>query len=284
MVMCHCGCSISRSVIKVINGLFLLISLGIMGFGGYLFTTDAMDWIGNGIAVGLICFGGFVFLLSLLGLFSAKDREDTICIGDNKCLMGVYSTLLLILILAQIAVAIVVLVAEDDAEQFLQDRWNDMSFEQQDNIMQEFECGPYSPTFGEHLDHEELGFDVDENELTEEMKALFGQFAIEVLRELVHPVLNSTDPTTICKVDEFIEKFGHGKFAEHLGVPQEALEDGMSEPTDICFQDCYETFKDEFMTLGNVYIALLATFACMEIFLLVAACCALFNDDEKFYA
>jgi len=268
--------------VKVFNYIFLLISIGIMGFGGYLFTTGAIDWIGSGMAIAMLLFGVFVFLLSVLGICAAQEREDTCLIGDKKCFVGIYSGLLAILILAQIAAAVLVLVAESDAQQFLQDRWNDMKFEQQVDIMEEFECGPFSPTFGEHLlSEEDIGnfTEADGFELTEETLAQLGMVLIEEYRKIVHPFLNSTENTTICRTDEIIEEMGQEGFL--LAVGFEADTDVNEKPTDVCFQDCYENFKDDFSNLGVTFIAVVVAIACMEIFLLVASCCALCDGQKR---
>jgi len=261
------------------NFIFLLVSVAIMGFGGYLFSTDAIDWVGSGMAIAMVVFGAFVFLLSLLGIFAVQDRQDTCCIGDRKCLVGLYTGLLTILILAQIAAAIMVVVAESNAQQFLQDRWNDMKFEQQVDIMEEFECGPFSPTFGEHLISEEDFSDIDSDgfEWTEEALAQVGMLLIEEYRKIVHPFFNSTENTTICRVDDVIEEMGQEEFLVAVGIGADTEVD--ENPTDVCFQDCYENFKDDFSSLGVTFIVVVVVFACMEIFLLVASCCAL--CDEK---
>merc|ERR1719219_336921 len=243
MVAFSFSCDISRAIVKLLNYVFLLVSIGIMGFGG------------------------FVFLLSLLGIFAVQEREDTCFIGDRKCMMGLYTVSLTILIFAQIAAAVLVIVAESDAEQFLSDRWNDMKFEQQVDIMEEFECGPFSPTFGEHLFVDE---EVEDSMWSEEALAQMGMIMIEIYREVIHPIFNSTDNTTICRVDEIIEE---------LGEMSEFSNSTDGKPIDVCFQDCYENFKDEFLNLGVAFIALVVTFACMYI-LLVASFCALCDEKE----
>lgn len=274
----------SRSVVKVLNVLFLLASLSIMGFGAYLFTTDAMDWIGNGMAIGLIIFGGFIGILSLLGLLGAKESR-------NKCFMTIYTVFLSVLILAQVAAVIVVAVSEGDAEKFLHDRWNDMQFEQQVDIMEEFHCGPYSDTFGEHLIQEDLVDDetlrkdlaIDDPSQVASYRVWLGMQYVSGVQVVMDDYFNDTDVTNICKIDDVIEENGVEKFFEAIGASADESEQETAKAVlsnDVCFQDCYENFKDEFMSLGNTFVGVFIAFACVEIFLLVASFCVLCDDDN----
>jgi len=129
-----CEC-LSKFVVRVLNIVFLLAGLGIIGIGVYVYTSNVAAWAGKDLAIALFIFGGFCIVLAAIALCGAGD--------GNKCAMGIYAVFMTLLILGQIAIVILALTNEGRAKDYLQDRWNDLNASEQDEIMKNMKCGKY---------------------------------------------------------------------------------------------------------------------------------------------
>jgi len=130
------GCfdCLSRNFIWYSNFLFLIAGLAIAGLGIGIYNWDVVDWVGGDLAVGVMIFGGFIVFLSILALCGARK-------GAGKCFMYLYTFVLAILIIAQIAVGVIAITKESEGKDFLLKRWDNLSTSEQAEFMEKTKCG-----------------------------------------------------------------------------------------------------------------------------------------------
>merc|ERR1712194_815063 len=108
------------------------IGLAVIGLGVAMTVSDMASWAGTTIQYACFAFGGFILILAVLALYGARKNKL------NKCALYLYSGLLFVMVAAQIGVVCVILLSEDNAKEFLGDRWDDMSAEERNKIMEEY--------------------------------------------------------------------------------------------------------------------------------------------------
>lgn len=128
-----CEC-LSKTVLKVFNGIFLVCGLAYIGLAIYVLVDDDFEWAGKGYGYGCLAFGGFIVLLSLFGL----------CGTGNRCSIWIYTAFMTLILLAELIVFIVAVTQGSKLKEWLNNAWNDMDAEAVDEFMKKVECGLYN--------------------------------------------------------------------------------------------------------------------------------------------
>lgn len=110
-----CGYVCLRKFVNLFNIVFVLIGFLLIGVGVYLHMSELSNWYGKSMPLVLMCSGGFIFMLAFLGLCGACN--------ENKCLLWVYSFVLMILIIAQVAVVVIGITQSGVIESYLNTAW-----------------------------------------------------------------------------------------------------------------------------------------------------------------
>eukprot|EP01100_Stratorugosa_tubuloviscum_P006824 TRINITY_DN289_c0_g5_i1.p1 TRINITY_DN289_c0_g5~~TRINITY_DN289_c0_g5_i1.p1 ORF type:complete len:218 (-),score=66.52 TRINITY_DN289_c0_g5_i1:90-743(-) len=109
MGCCSCLQGILRTLLLILNIVLLLGSLGLaIAFSVIVYTNDWNEVLGSFILIIVLCFLGVVFFFSIIGCCAAKSK--------NKCLLAIFTGLLLILFLGAIALAAGSFVLADNVE------------------------------------------------------------------------------------------------------------------------------------------------------------------------
>ncbi|KCV72292.1 hypothetical protein H696_01689 [Fonticula alba] len=128
-----CCSRFSRAMLILINIFFLVAGLGVLGGGIYTLVESNRLGIPSSICIGIIVTGSLVFLMSLVGLIGASRKKAG--------LLWFYFTLCLLVLLAQIAVAVVAYFFSDQSMEWLEEYgWDKASQETRDYIQDTFEC------------------------------------------------------------------------------------------------------------------------------------------------
>lgn len=125
-----CEC-LSKTVLKVFNGIFLLGGLAYIGLGIYVLVDEDFDWAGKDYAYGCFVFGGFIVLLSAFGL----------CGTGSRCMIWIYAIIMTLILLAELAVFILALTQGTKLKEWLSDGWDEMSAEDKTDFMEKAKCG-----------------------------------------------------------------------------------------------------------------------------------------------
>lgn len=113
-----CNCT-SKLFLTLLSVFFWIVSLGLIFIGGYIFygyhhVEKVADSVKILIPAAIIIAGGiFLFLLGIIG-----------CIGawkEQKCLLGLYFTILLIVLVTMLAGGILAWIRKDDVKKWVDD-------------------------------------------------------------------------------------------------------------------------------------------------------------------
>lgn len=129
-----------RRTMLIISGLMMLVGFAIFVFGVYLYVAGSEILAGTTLLGILLALGFIIFIIAAMGFCGAFKR--------SPCWLCLYSTVLFLLIAAQIALVVVVLLDQVDIDKFLDDRWGDLDNESKNSFQDNFDCCGY-PGFKE---------------------------------------------------------------------------------------------------------------------------------------
>jgi len=128
-----CEC-LSKTVLRVFNGIFLLFGLAYIGLGVYMLVDDTFKWAGSEYAYGCFVLGAGIVVLAVIGL----------CGTTSRCAMWIYTIVLSLFIIGQLVLVIFALVNEGQLQDWLEDAWDAMDDQEQDELMKSLDCGTYN--------------------------------------------------------------------------------------------------------------------------------------------
>lgn len=119
------------------NFIFFVLGLAILvgAIVGY-FVLDIADYVGIETLLGAGGLGVFIITISWIAMCGATKINY-----DNRCTLKVYTTLLVILILAQGALIGFAVVSEGDFQSFLVSQWEGLEADGREKFMEEMNCG-----------------------------------------------------------------------------------------------------------------------------------------------
>ena len=104
-----------------------------IGLGAYAYRTQSVNDLSSlPLAVGIIVLGTSVTLISCFGCFGAMR--------ENRCFLGMYILILLIIVIAQAGVGITAYVQKGKIDGSLQTAWSNSTDEVRNTIQKEFDC------------------------------------------------------------------------------------------------------------------------------------------------
>merc|ERR1719320_675142 len=116
----------------LLSGLTMVVGLLIFSFGVVLYISKS-ELIAGIQMIGLVLSIGFVvFLIASLGFCSAYKRSTV--------WLGLYSCLVIILIMAEISLAVILFTDVFDVDAFLEDMWAELDNDSKVTIQASFKC------------------------------------------------------------------------------------------------------------------------------------------------
>lgn len=116
----------------ICNVILIILGCVSVAMGIFVQTNPGFKWTAGSVGVGLICMGVFLIFIAILGCVAACKA--------SKCAMGIYSTLLFIFFVAELAALIVAVTATNVAVKEVNDMWVNVSDKNKDGIGIYFGC------------------------------------------------------------------------------------------------------------------------------------------------
>lgn len=128
------GCcpTVMQIFIMSVNSILALASLGLVGFGIWMYTSDYITLTGDTFANVVVMFGCAIFIITFMGWFSACRQ--------SICGLSVFGVLLTFIIIAEAAAVILLVSNEDETRSFLAERWEELAQDNKEDLQSEFEC------------------------------------------------------------------------------------------------------------------------------------------------
>jgi len=128
-----------RSLLMILNFLFLVSGLLLIGLGAYAL-IDHVDGISEtNLSIGLIVIGSLITIVALFGCCGATV--------ENRGLLKAYFAFVLIFLLAQVAIGITAYVLRNDIPEFASNNWSNLTPQGKQEIEKGFQCcGWYNST------------------------------------------------------------------------------------------------------------------------------------------
>jgi len=129
-----CGVKFMGLLVQIINLIFMIGGLGVVGLGIYVMVKlhELNSLLTISLPVGIIVLGGVVFFISFVGCLAARRK--------NKCWLTVYFIVLFLIAVSQIGVVIALYIYKDNIPDKLEDAWKDIKSGDQETIQNSFHC------------------------------------------------------------------------------------------------------------------------------------------------
>eukprot|EP00455_Lapot_gusevi_P019594 TRINITY_DN2092_c0_g1_i2.p1 TRINITY_DN2092_c0_g1~~TRINITY_DN2092_c0_g1_i2.p1 ORF type:complete len:256 (-),score=98.41 TRINITY_DN2092_c0_g1_i2:229-996(-) len=122
---------LKRTIIAV-NVFFLILGIIMTAVGSAGASNTYAEFAGNSLPVGVLVLGVFMMVIAFMGCCGAKR--------ESRALLGIYSLILIILIVCQIGVGIAIYAKQDDAPDALRSAWDGANNWQRTVIQDSLEC------------------------------------------------------------------------------------------------------------------------------------------------
>jgi len=128
------GCcpKVIKTFIILVNSLLALSSLGLIGLGVWMYTSDYITLTGDTFANVVVVIGCAIFFITVIGSCSALKQSIN---G-----LAVFGMMLIIIVVAEASVIIFLFVSEGETESFLGDRWVELSEDNKEDLQNHFSC------------------------------------------------------------------------------------------------------------------------------------------------
>jgi len=121
-----------RNFILLINGLLVLVGLGIVGIGVWMYNSDTIELAGEEFAIVILCLGGVVAIIGLFGFLSACKQW--------MCGLWVFALLLSFIICCELGLLIYAFSSRNASESFLRGRWEGLNEQSKVGFQNQFDC------------------------------------------------------------------------------------------------------------------------------------------------
>lgn len=121
-----------KRTIMAVNVFFLILGIIMTAVGSAGSSNTYAEFAGENLPVGILVLGVFIMLVSLVGCCGAKK--------ESRVILGVYSVVLVILIICQISVGIAIYAKQDEAPDMLRSAWDRSTNWQKTVIQNSLEC------------------------------------------------------------------------------------------------------------------------------------------------
>jgi len=128
------GCcpKLMKNSIILVNSLLALSSLGLIGLGVVMYTSDYITLTGDSFANVVVVIGCAILFITFIGCCSACNQ--------NINGLAVFGMLLILIIVAEAAIIIFLYMSQDETESFLGKRWVELSENNKEDLQNHFSC------------------------------------------------------------------------------------------------------------------------------------------------